>query len=295
MQATPLTAHTGVEITGLDTSKPFTPDQAQAIRALFQRHKLIVVRRPELSGAEQVRLVETLAPLAREGDGTSDATYVSTRPNVYVTGRGAILMHADYNFTPHGQIQVISLYATVLEAPSQTWFTNQVNAARRLPAALRERLRDREVFQVQEFIADTDATVRSRWSESSKRPREQVATAVHPAIGRHPVTGEDVLHVSEQVTSHFVGMGEAESQPLFDELHPFQYGLDNTYVHDWKLGDLVIFDNVALQHGRPAIGGACERTLRRVVGNPVSTLEIMAHLRPDPARFIAPGAEAGGG
>ena len=45
------------------------------------------------------------------------------------------------------------------------------------------------------------------------------------------------------------------------------------YEHHWRNGDLVIWDNVALQHARPPIADGTRRTLRRVVcGTPYQHL-----------------------
>ena len=38
---------------------------------------------------------------------------------------------------------------------------------------------------------------------------------------------------------------------------------DTTYVHEWTLGDLIIWDNVALAHARPPFDSNESRTLRR--------------------------------
>jgi hypothetical protein len=42
------------------------------------------------------------------------------------------------------------------------------------------------------------------------------------------------------------------------------YRPDNVYEHHWREGDLVFWDNLALQHGRPPLTQPGERTLRRM-------------------------------
>jgi len=43
--------------------------------------------------------------------------------------------------------------------------------------------------------------------------------------------------------------------PLFDafldELYAHVYAPENVYTHQWKTGDVIIWDNIALHHGRP--------------------------------------------
>jgi taurine dioxygenase len=92
--------------------------------------------------------------------------------------------------------------------------------------------------------------------------------SVHPIIERHPVTGEEFIDVSEMMTSHVVGWDDATSERLFEELAAVAYRSENTYRHDWRLRDFVVWDNIALQHKREAFPGPGNRTLRRVLANP---------------------------
>ena len=65
-----------------------------------------------------------------------------------------------------------------------------------------------------------------------------------------------------------------ESTALIEELYAFLYGGRFTYTHEWRAGDLVIWDNHAVQHGRPAVGDRDARTLRRVCVGPEQDLSL---------------------
>ena len=69
----------------------------------------------------------------------------------------------------------------------------------------------------------------------------------------------DRLH-SERI----VGVGAAESDALLADLFDVLYDDANTYAHEWAVGDLVVWDNVALHHGRRDFPRAEARTLQRV-------------------------------
>jgi taurine dioxygenase len=65
------------------------------------------------------------------------------------------------------------------------------------------------------------------------------------------------------MTSHVVGLPPEESEALIQELFSRLYADDNIYSHSWQTNDLIIWDNLALQHCRPAPMGSTTRHLRR--------------------------------
>ncbi|MGE0383185.1 MAG: TauD/TfdA dioxygenase family protein [Gammaproteobacteria bacterium] len=285
MKVRPMVPEFGCEILDLD---PRTAGQGgfdEEFRALFRQYRLLLVRGREIGATEQVRLVGLLAPVTQEGTAGEDFTLVSTRPFEYVSGRDRIPFHSDYLFTHHGPIQVVSLCALVMDLPEPTLYSSSIAAVRLLPAALRERLRRMRIVQCQTYTAEFDGGNRNRVSRGRDLPAGQFVQAEHPAIGRHPVTGEEVLLVSQSMTSHFVGLSDDDSDALFAEIERYQYCDANVLRHDWQIGDLVVWDNVALQHARPRLAGHSDRTLRRVAGNPVPVRDIMTQVKPDPRRF----------
>jgi taurine dioxygenase len=84
-----------------------------------------------------------------------------------------------------------------------------------------------------------------------------------------------VLYITAMQTDSIVGCSEDESEALLGACWSTLYAPDNVYEHFWQVGDLVVWDNLALQHARDAVQG--RRTLRRV---PVGT--VLARLRPKP-------------
>jgi taurine dioxygenase len=63
------------------------------------------------------------------------------------------------------------------------------------------------------------------------------------------------------------------SEALLQELFAHLYGDPaNFYQHDWHARDLLIWDNLSTQHGRPNLTReAPERTLRKVI-SPLPTI-----------------------
>jgi alpha-ketoglutarate-dependent taurine dioxygenase len=71
--------------------------------------------------------------------------------------------------------------------------------------------------------------------------------------------------VCEQCTLEVCDLSAAESEDLLEVLFAAIYAPEYTLEHDWRQGDLVIWDNLAVQHGRADVtteGPA--RTLRKI-------------------------------
>jgi taurine dioxygenase len=87
---------------------------------------------------------------------------------------------------------------------------------------------------------------------------------VHPVLRRHPRTGQDVLYVSAMQTDRIMELGPEHSEALLEALWDVLYAPDNVYEHEWRVDDLVLWDNQAVQHGRSELPDTGARTLRRV-------------------------------
>ena len=68
-------------------------------------------------------------------------------------------------------------------------------------------------------------------------------------------------------------LDDTEGAALLEDLFAHLYSPPLVYVHEWRAGDLVIWDNRALQHARDALGREATRTLRRVAVGGSSVFE----------------------
>ncbi len=72
--------------------------------------------------------------------------------------------------------------------------------------------------------------------------------AIHPIVRRHPINGRKCLYICEGYKHAIVGLPQAESatplRDLFDHLADPAFH----YRHKWRIGDLLMWDNYAVQH-----------------------------------------------
>jgi len=65
------------------------------------------------------------------------------------------------------------------------------------------------------------------------------------------------------MTALVIGIAEADGEALLEELFTYLYPADEIYEHRWSAGDIIVWDNLAVQHARSAVKGGT-RTLQRV-------------------------------
>jgi taurine dioxygenase len=75
-----------------------------------------------------------------------------------------------------------------------------------------------------------------------------------------------MLYVSQMMTSEVEGLPSDESEALLEDLFTHLYDPIHSWTHEWRERDLVVWDNLAVQHARPDLTTEGPvRTLRKVI------------------------------
>ncbi len=254
----------GVEI-DCDLSRPLAPSEAYHLKTLFDQYGLILARGQDLTMERQRELCAILGPiLDREGE----TGYMSNEPGGPAASE--LTWHADAAYTEH-PFDALSLHAVeVVDDASSTRFVCAQEAYDRMNGLLRSGLEGREQEMISpHFSKLAERTCDQRNPEAQKR-------GVLPAIFTNPHNGRKCVWVSELQTACLKGMDWEASRDLlhqvFDELYAAQHVLE----HRWRKGDLIIWDNIALQHARGNIESVGPRVLQRVI---VGTHGVAPHIK----------------
>jgi taurine dioxygenase len=260
-----LDAPFGVAIEAGDLERTLDDGDAGELAALFDQHQLLVFRCRELSVDAQTRLVSLLGPVGRQPNGNSYSFVSNTRDDANPALRlGPLTFHSDYAFTAT-PLTALSLYAEQA-APGAvtTLFASAVRVAQQLTPAVHQQLVGRSARHVYD-PHDIPGRHAPGLRRGELQPSDEFEASIHPVLVRHPRTGAEVLYINYAQTEQILGIDRAESTALLDDLFGLFYRADNVYEHHWRPGDLVLWDNVALQHGRGDVGTDVARSLRRVV------------------------------
>lgn len=251
----------GVEITGLDPGKDLDDETRSTLRELFDERGALVFPKLNIDNNFQDKLCRML--IGDDSPGTAGERhpfYVSNKEEGGYAPYGRLMFHADMMWHPR-PFDVLSLYGvTVAPGSAPTLLTSGVYAWETLPKDLRARVENLEAVHI-------TGQVYSRGGEDLlKIERTQEQSIVKPVAYRHPRTGKTVLYVSQQMTRELVGFEHEESEKLLEELFAHMYKPEMVYEHHWQDGDLLIFDNIALQHARGYVEkDGPTRTLRKAI------------------------------
>jgi alpha-ketoglutarate-dependent taurine dioxygenase len=280
IEVRPLTPAFGAEVLGVDPSCEWDAGTRAQVREAFDERGLLLLRGTPgaIDQDAQVRLVRMLS---EEEDPELDRYYVRDRPS-YVSNRddgalapyGRLLFHSDMAYVELPQ-KVLALYAVHLESPVvPTMFASTVHAWDTLSDGLRAQVEGLEAVHA------TGHRQRERDDDGQLLGlvHDEVLTVTTPVARRHPRTGRTMLYVSQMSTRDIVGLPPADEDALLDALFDHLYRSDALLVHEWREGDLLVWDNIAIQHARANVDTAGpSRRLRKVLSH---APEAYAHSRP---------------
>ena len=102
-------------------------------------------------------------------------------------------------------------------------------------------------------LASRAATVRGRYLPSAVHDIDKIEVS-HPAVLENPRSGRRSLYVAPN-TRGFEGLSNEEGEQLKDRLLTYQMREKHGYTHEWRMGDMLIYDNAQLLHRREAFRG----------------------------------------
>ncbi|HUD28277.1 MAG TPA: TauD/TfdA family dioxygenase [Novosphingobium sp.] len=243
----------GVEVLD-DLSRPLTGARESHFRELWRDHGLVLARGQALTMARQRELCAVLGPvLLREGENgtmSNEGGGPSASP---------LAWHADAAYTEH-PFDALSLHALdVVDDASSTRFCSAEAGLSALPGDLRDRLEGRCQDMVSPHYTALDVAA------CDGDGAEPLQRGVRPAILRNPHNGREVLWVSELQTARLHGMVPADSRATLHATFAVLYRPSALFEHKWRRGDVIFWDNIALQHARGDLGGVGRRVLQRVI------------------------------
>lgn len=264
--------HLGAEITGLALSRPLDDATFAEVSAAFFEHQVVVFRDQHLAPAEQVAFTRRFGVLeqhVRKEHRLAGYPELLIVSNVRDEQGRAIgvedagrFWHSDLSYKQVPSL-LSALYA--LEVPvkdgvvlGNTSFASTVAAYDALPDKTKARLQGLKnvhsyrFYRAKNILAQREEQARgARTVQEHPLTEEQLKSVPDvevPVVRTHPVTGRKGLFVNEAHCPVITGVPEEESAALLAELCAHIVRPEFRYEHSWRAGDLLMWDNVAVQH-----------------------------------------------
>ncbi|MFN3892259.1 MAG: TauD/TfdA dioxygenase family protein [Beijerinckiaceae bacterium] len=259
----PLDAPLGAEIVGLDVRNITSEDRKDLHQALLDHH-LLVIRNQPTSDADLVELGKSFGPIVKARlvsplTGRDDIMVIS---NIREDGKpvgqlpdGEMAFHIDQIYRPN-PCKAAALHAVEIpSAGGDTMFSNNVRAYEQLPDSMKKRLQG--LMATHSF--HYGETLKENRVASPDRPQY-----THPLVRRIPENDKRALAVCRLMTDRIEGIPEEESRALIEELCDRLEDRGNVYSHEWRVGDILIWDNRCTSHARTDFPTTERRLMKRV-------------------------------
>ena len=270
MEVIPVSDALGAEIRGVDLSQPLEPETIAAIKATWAEHLVLLFRGQQLAEAQHLQFSRHIGTLTEPNasglhpKGHPEILLVSNfdpdgNPTDRVLGHGEALWHSDMTYLeepPAGSC----LYGR--EIPPQggnTCFCNMYLAYETLDPELRERVSSMRA--IHDASRNSAGALRGGFSPESD-PRKTPGPR-HPIVRMHPLTGRKVLYLGRRAYSYVVGLDLEESEALLDRLWAHATQEKFSWCHEWRVGDLILWDNRCVMHRRDAFDNSYRRVMHR--------------------------------
>ena len=268
----PLSPVFGAQIEGLDLAQLDDAAFTQ-LYATWLKHHVLVLRDQTVNDTQfeafSARL-GTLDPPPNQGAGRKSPPGF---PNLYVVsnkkdgagepigalGDGEAAWHTDMSYLEDPPAASMLISRILPAWGGDTFFCSMPGALASLPATLRARIAHVQIKH--DGTYDSGGTIR-KGMQANDDPATS-AGALHPAIITHPESGVQSLYLGRRRNAYVAGLPLKESEALLDELWTYSALPENLYRHQWRVGDVVLWDNRTTMHRRDAFDPASERTMHR--------------------------------
>lgn len=257
IRVTPLSAHIGAEIGGVDLTQPLSTAEVAAIRAALLRWKVVFFRDQPLTHASQVAFARQFGGLTV---GHPVFGHVEGHPEVYSIGKNRKAnrfegqanlrpwtgWHTDVTAAVNPPAASILRGVTIPPYGGDTQWTNLVVAYNALSAPLRQFVDG--LRGVHRFTAPVGANATREFNDLVNRAS---LVSEHPLVRVHPETGERALYVSPSFLKSLKDFAPRESQQILELLWEHVVRPEFTVRFKWEANSVAFWDNRSTAHLAP--------------------------------------------
>jgi len=269
-----LDAALGAEVADIDLSKPLPRSDIDVIEAAWRERLVVVFHGQLLSDPQLIAFSRNFGELDPPGPNPYGEPFNEEHPELNVIsnvvedgkpignlGDGEAVWHADMTYVdvPPKAAILHALEVPPPEAGGNTYFANMIAAYESLPADLKKAVDGR--VAVHDASRNSAGMLRKGYKEVTD-VRETVG-AHHPMVRTDPKTGRKALFLGRRPNAYVPGLSVTESEALLDALWAHATQPRFAMCHEWRVGDLLIWNNLSVLHRRDPFDPNTRRVMHR--------------------------------
>jgi taurine dioxygenase len=264
----------GAEISGIDLSRPVSSSDVAAIEGAWRERLVVVFHGQSLSDPQLIAFSKNFGELDPPGPNPYGEPFLKQHPELNVIsnvkqngkpignlGDGEAVWHADMTYVdvPPKAAMLHALEVPPPEAGGNTYFANMLAAHAALPADLKQAAEGK--------IAVHDASTNSagllRKGFAPVTDVRKTVGAHHPLVRTEPASGRKALFLGRRPNAYVLGLALEESEALLDALWAHATQPRFALRHEWKVGDLLMWNNLSVLHRRDPFDPTTRRVMHR--------------------------------
>ncbi|CAN5734504.1 TauD/TfdA family dioxygenase [soil metagenome] len=255
-----LTPFLGAVVTGVDLRQALGDMTRDAFLRVVSEHGMLVFRGQQLQPDDFAAISHFCGELEHH---VLDQYRMDAHPEIYVISnivedgvplgnpRDGFGWHTDQSYLARPTAYTLLYGAQTPEEGADTLFADTCGAYERLEPQLRKAIAQLRGVHSYMYMRTGNATY-IRDNAVSAAPSgaqvERVPDVIHPLVRTNPSTGRRSLYLGGDCLAAIEGMEPASARALIDTL--FEAALEPEFQlrHQWRQGDLVIWDNRGTMH-----------------------------------------------
>ena len=240
---TPLHPKFGARVSGIDLRIAPNPLEAQDIRTLLVKHKVLIFENQEVDDEQLLAFAQAFGtpdtyPVGR--DKRSPVLAIHSGPDQQITSTNH--WHSDTSGWEKPCFAVLLHAREVPEVGGDTLFADMVLAHEGLPEEVKSRIAYLSAVHDESGLSQYVSDAARRMLARTYPPVE------HPIVRTHPETGEKILFVNKLLTAAIKGLPEEESKALLEFLCAQASVPEYKIRHRWRKNEVAFWDNRSTQH-----------------------------------------------
>lgn len=240
----------GARIEGVDFSKPINDATLEAIADALYEHQVVSLAAPDLTPEQHEQIALHFGEL--EEHATDQFAVDENSGHITIVdsaeGHRADMWHADETFLAEPPLVNVLHGKIIPEAGGDTAFRSTAAAYDALSDKMKQLIDDLNA------IHDYGHLYEMGWRSGlplGQAMGDALAKGLihsHPIVRTHPVTGRKWLTINKTYTRFIEGLNPDEAEAILKLLMDHMQKPEFGYRHSWQEGDLLLWDQQAVQH-----------------------------------------------